>query len=149
MTMRLDDTDKAIIALLQDDGRMPFSALGPKVGLSAAAVRQRVLHLIDEGVMQIVAVTDPTTLGFNVQAMAGVNVDSDLERVVEAITAMGEVDYTVVVAGRFDVIVEIVAEDLERLIAIVGRIRDLQSVTGVELVTYLRLAKQTYNWGTR
>lgn len=147
--MRLDATDKAIIALLQDDGRMPFSALGPKVGLSPAAVRQRVLHLIDEGVMQIVAVTDPTTLGFSVQAMAGVTVAGDLEGAVEAITAMEEVDYTVVVAGRFDVIVEIVAEDVERLIAIVGRIRDLPSVSGVELFTYLRLAKQTYNWGTR
>lgn len=147
--MRLDATDKAIIALLQDDGRMPFSTLGPRVGLSPAAVRQRVLGLIEEGVMQIVAVTDPITLGFNVQAMAGIGVGEDLEQVVEAIAAMDEVDYTVVVAGRFDVIVEIVAEDVEHLIAIVGRIRDLPSVTGVELFTYLRLVKQTYNWGTR
>ena len=62
---------------------------------------------------------------------------------------MSEVDYVVVVAGRFDVIVEMVAEDVEGLISIVGRIRDLPSVTGVELFTYLRLAKQTYDWGTR
>lgn len=147
--MKLDATDKAIIALLQDDGRMPFSELGPKVGLSPAAARQRVLSLIDDGVMQIVAVTDPMMLGFSVQAMAGVNIDSDLEAAVEAITAMSEVDYVVVVAGRFDVIVEMVAEDVEGLIDTVGRIRDLPSVTGVELFTYLRLAKQTYDWGTR
>ena len=86
---------------------------------------------------------------FSVQAMAGIAVGGDLEAVVEAITAMEEVDYTVVVAGRFDVIVEIVAEDVEHLITIVGRIRDLPTVSGVELFTYLRLTKQTYNWGTR
>ena len=57
--VRLDDTDKAIIGHLQDDGRIPYAKLGPAVGLSAAAVRQRVLALIEHGVMQIVAVTDP------------------------------------------------------------------------------------------
>ena len=147
--MRLDDTDKAIIEALQADGRMPFSALGPEVGLSPAAVRQRVLHLVDEGVMQVVAVTDPTTLGFSVQAMVGVSVDSEVEAVAKALSAMDEVDYVVIVAGRFDVLAEVVAEDTERLLETMNTIRDLETVTGTEIFTYLRLEKQTYNWGTR
>jgi Lrp/AsnC family transcriptional regulator, regulator for asnA, asnC and gidA len=147
--MKLDDTDKQIIGLLQDDGRMPFSTLGPKVGLSPAAVRQRVLHLIDQGVMQIVAVTDPMTLGFTVQAMAGIKVEGDLEEAARAISAIGAVDYVVIVAGRFDILVEVVAENMNRLIETMNRVRSIESITSTEIFTYLRLEKQTYNWGTR
>jgi Lrp/AsnC family transcriptional regulator for asnA, asnC and gidA len=147
--MKLDDTDKEIIGLLQDDGRMPFSTLGPKVGLSPAAVRQRVLHLIDQGVMQIVAVTDPMTLGFTVQAMAGIKVDGDLEEAARAIGAIDAVDYVVIVAGRFDILVEVVAENMSRLIETMNRVRSIETITSTEIFTYLRLEKQTYDWGTR
>ncbi|KAA3635792.1 MAG: Lrp/AsnC family transcriptional regulator [Armatimonadetes bacterium] len=147
--MKLDDTDKAIIGHLQSDGRMPFSNLGPLVGLSPAAVRQRVLHLIDEGAMQIVAVTDPTTLGFTVQAMAGLTLEGDLDATAKKIAEIDAVDYVVVVAGRFDVMIEVVAEDMEGLMAIMNRIRAIPGVVGSEVFTYMSLEKQTYNWGTR
>jgi Lrp/AsnC family transcriptional regulator for asnA, asnC and gidA len=147
--MKLDDTDKAIIEALQDDGRMPFSALGPTVGLSPAAVRQRVIHLIEEGVMQVVAVTDPTTLGFTVQAMVGIEVEGSAEQVAKALAAMDEVDYVVIVTGRFDILIETVAEDAEGLISTMSRVRATTGVTRAEIFTYLRLEKQTYNWGTR
>lgn len=147
--MKLDDTDKAIIDRLQRDGRIPFSLLGPEVGLSPAAVRQRVLTLIDQGVMQIVAVTDPTTLGFTVQAMAGLTVSGDVDGAAQKIAAIEEVDYAVIVAGRFDILAEIVAEDTERLIHVLDEIRSLPEVATIEVFTYLRLEKQTYNWGTR
>ena len=147
--MRLDDTDKAIIEALQADGRMPFSTLGPAVGLSPAAVRQRVLHLVEQDVMQVVAVTDPTMLGFTVQAMVGINVGNGVEDVAEALSAMDEADYVVIVAGRFDILAEIVAEDSEGLLDTMARIRSIDGVTGTEIFTYLRLEKQTYNWGTR
>lgn len=147
--MRLDDTDKAIIDHLQADGRMPFSNLGPLVGLSPAAARQRVLHMIDSRVMQIVAVTDPTTLGFTVQAMAGITVKGDLDTAAGLIAKIEEVDYVVIVAGRFDVLVELVAEDMDSLIEVLNRIRSVPGVSGSEVFTYLRLEKQIYNWGTR
>ncbi len=147
--MKLDETDKAIIDLLQSDGRMPFSNLGPHVGLSPAAVRQRVLHMIDEGVMQIVAVTDPTTLGFTVQALVGLNIDGDLERAAEIIAEIEEVAYVVIVGGRFDILIELVAEDHDHLLVIMNAIRSHECVRTSELFTYLRLEKQTYNWGTR
>jgi len=148
-TMKLDDTDKAIIDHLQKDGRMPFSNLGPLVGLSPAAARQRVLHMIDKRVMQIVAVTDPTTLGFTVQAMAGLTIEGDLDDAAKRIGAVEEVDYVVIVAGRFDVLIEVVAEDMDSLIEVMNRIRTIPGVSATELFTYMRLEKQTYNWGTR
>jgi Lrp/AsnC family transcriptional regulator for asnA, asnC and gidA len=147
--MKLDDTDKAIIDHLQSDGRMAFSNLGPLVGLSPAAVRQRVLHMIEQGVVQIVAVTDPTTLGFTVQAMAGLTIEGNLDDAASKIAEIDAVDYVVIVAGRFNILIEVVAEDMERLIMIMNRIRAIPGVVGVEVFTYLRLEKQTYNWGTR
>jgi Lrp/AsnC family transcriptional regulator for asnA, asnC and gidA len=147
--MKLDDTDKAIIDHLQSDGRMAFSNLGPLVGLSPAAVRQRVLHMIEQGVVQIVAVTDPTTLGFTVQAMAGLTIEGNLDDAASRIAEIDAVDYVVIVAGRFNILIEVVAEDMERLIMIMNRIRAIPGVVGVEVFTYLRLEKQTYNWGTR
>ena len=76
----LDDIDKAVIRELQVDGRTPYAKLGPAVGLSQAAVRQRVQRLVDSGVMQVVAVTDPLSLGFRLQAMLGIRATGDLRR---------------------------------------------------------------------
>jgi Lrp/AsnC family transcriptional regulator for asnA, asnC and gidA len=149
LSSRLDETDKLIIQHLQADGRMPYTKLGPLIGLSAPATRQRVLALIESGVMQVVAVTDPTTLGFDLQAMLGVKVQGDLESASSAVAEFAEVDYVVVTAGRFDMLLEIVCEDNEHLLDLVNRIRQLQGVGDVEMFSYIQLVKQTYDWGTR
>ena len=79
----LDDVNKQIIEQLQRDGRMSYAALAKVVGLSEAAVRQRVQRLLDNGVMQIVAVTDPLTLGFARQVMVGLKVEGDMRSVAD------------------------------------------------------------------
>jgi Lrp/AsnC family transcriptional regulator for asnA, asnC and gidA len=146
----LDDVSKAIIEQLQQEGRRSYAAIGKVVGLSEAAVRQRVQRLVDNGVMQVVAVTDPLELGFSRQAMIGVRATGDLEPVAEALAAMEEVDYVVVVAGSFDLLVEVVAESDEHLLTIVSkRIRAIPQVLSTETFVYLKLRKQTYSWGVR
>jgi Lrp/AsnC family transcriptional regulator for asnA, asnC and gidA len=141
---------KAIIEQLQEDGRRPYAAIGKAVGLSEAAVRQRVQKLLDQGVMQIVAVTDPLTVGFRRQAMVGVNVEGDLDPVADALAALDEVEYVVVTAGSFDLLVEIVCEDDDHLLDMVNKhIRALPGVRSTESFVYLKLRKQTYTWGTR
>jgi Lrp/AsnC family transcriptional regulator, regulator for asnA, asnC and gidA len=146
----LDDTSKRIIEQLQEDGRRPYAAIGKAVGLSEAAVRQRVQRLLDAGVMQIVAVTDPMQVGFARQAMIGVRVEGDISPVADALVAMTEVDYVVVTAGSFDVLVEVVCEDDDHLLEVVTRqIRGLPGVRSTETFVYLKLRKQLYNWGTR
>ena len=145
----LDDIDKAIIRQLQLDGRMPYARLGPAVGLSQAAVRQRVQRLIEHGVMQVVAVTDPLTLGFGLQAMVGVEVEGDLRAVAAKLALVDEVSYVVVTAGRFDLLVEVVCRDNEQLLGIVNDVvRAIPGVKATETFTYLHLEKQTYSWGT-
>src|SRR4051794_7783797 len=87
----LDEVSKSIIEQLQQDGRRSYASIGKAVGLSEAAVRQRVQRLSDAGIMQIVAVTDPLQLGFGRQAMVGVNVEGSVEPVAEKLSDMDEV----------------------------------------------------------
>jgi Lrp/AsnC family transcriptional regulator, regulator for asnA, asnC and gidA len=144
---QFDEIDKAIIRHLQEDGRMSYADLGPKVGLSPAATRQRVLHLIEGGVMQIVAVTDPIKLGFPIQAMVGLRVTGDLEGVAATIAGLREVAYLVHTTGRFDLLVEVVCESTEHFATLLNRMRMVPGVQMAETFTYLRLEKQTYDWG--
>ncbi|HSV39754.1 MAG TPA: Lrp/AsnC family transcriptional regulator [Nocardioidaceae bacterium] len=146
----LDDVSKAIIAALQHDGRRSYAAIAQDVGLSEAAVRQRVQKLIDGGVMQVVAVTDPTELGFERQAMVGIKATGALEPIAEALTALAEVDYVVISAGSFDLLVEVVAESDDHLLDIISnRIRTIPGVVATETFVYLKLCKQSYAWGVR
>jgi Lrp/AsnC family transcriptional regulator, regulator for asnA, asnC and gidA len=146
----LDAPNRAIIEALQRDGRQPYGAIAEEVGLSEAAVRRRVQRLRESGIMQIVAVTDPLQLGFTRQAMIGINVEGDVRTVAEKLSSMHEVDYVVMCAGSFDLLAEIVCEDDERLLQVLNdSVRSIPGVRGTETFLYLKLAKQTYTWGTR
>jgi Lrp/AsnC family transcriptional regulator, regulator for asnA, asnC and gidA len=143
----LDDVSKGIIEQLQKDGRMPYAAIGKAVGLSEAAVRQRVQRLLDSGVMQIVAVTDPLQLGFARQAMIGIHAEGDLEPIATELSTMAEVDYVIVTAGSFDLMVEVVCESDDHLLELLSkRIRAIDGIHGTESFVYLKLHKQTYPW---
>ncbi len=146
----LDALSLAIIEQLQEDGRRPYAAIGKSVGLSEAAVRQRVQKLQEQGVMQIVAVTDPLTVGLMRQAMVGITVEGDLEPVADALSALDEVAYVVITAGSFDLLAEVICHDDEHLLEMITkRIRTLPGVRTTESFVYLKLRKQTYAWGTR
>ena len=146
----LDEVSKAIIAELQHDGRRSYASIGKVVGLSEAAVRQRVQRLVDSGVMQVVAVTDPMQLGFARQAMIGVRASGGLEPIADAIAALDEVDYVVITAGTFDLLVEVVCESDEALLNVLSnKIRTIGNVVSTETFMYLQLRKQTYSWGVR
>jgi Lrp/AsnC family transcriptional regulator for asnA, asnC and gidA len=150
MSFALDDVDKRLIESLQEDGRRPYTQLAQTVGLSEAAVRQRVRRLVETGVTQIVAVTDPMTLGFRRMAMVGVRVEGDVRVAADAIAAFPEIDYLVIVAGSFDLLVEAVCEDDDDLLALLnGKIRAVSGVTSTDTFTYLKICKETYAWGTR
>ncbi|MBP1327496.1 Lrp/AsnC family transcriptional regulator for asnA, asnC and gidA [Leucobacter exalbidus] len=146
----LDETSKAIIEQLQRDGRRSYAEIGKAVGLSEAAVRQRVQKLTDAGVMQIVAVTDPMRLGFNRQAMLGIRVSGDTRIVADLLAEMPEISYVVLSAGSFDILAEVVCEDDDGLIELLNeKIRGIEGVSSTESFLYLQLTKQKYDWGTR
>jgi Lrp/AsnC family transcriptional regulator, regulator for asnA, asnC and gidA len=146
----LDEVSKAIIEQLQQDGRRPYAAIGKAVGLSEAAVRQRVQRMHETGVMQIVAVTDPMQVGFSRAAMVAVRASGDVEAVADQMGRIPEVDYLVVCAGSVDILAEVVAENEDHLLSVInGAIRAIPGVQSTETFVYLKLRKQSYTWGTR
>ena len=148
-TVHLDDTAKAIVQQLQIDGRRSYSEIGKAVGLSEAAVRQRVQKLTDSGVLQVVAVTDPLQMGFNRQAMIGIRTSGDSRAVADALSVIPAVEYVVITAGSFDILAEVVCKDDGDLLDLLnGTIRTIAGVVETEVFTYLQLKKQQYNWGT-
>lgn len=154
MTARTDDTvvvdevDRRIIAELQRDGRKPYTQIAPAVGLSEAAVRQRVQRLVDANVVQIVAVADPRVLGFGRQAMIGLKVEGDTRRVADALAGMPEVEYVVLTGGSLDLLAEVLVESDDRLVELLNdKIRVLPGVRETETYVYLRIHKETYDWG--
>ena len=145
----LDDVDKAIIRELQVDGRMAYAQLSPKVGLSQAAVRQRVNRLLERGVFQIVAVSDPLRLGLTTQAMVGITVTGDVRGVAATVAAMGESEYVLITTGRYDVLAELLCTDNDALLELVNdRIRVIDGVAATEVFSILKMEKLTFSWGT-
>lgn len=145
----LDDTDRAIIELLQADGRMPFTKVAAEVGLSEGAIRQRVQRLTDAGVMQIVAVTDPLSLGMRRVAMIGARVSGDAESTAAALVLLDEVEYLVATTGRYDLMFEVVADDDTHLMQLLSRLRSRDDILEAEAFVCLKLFKQTFSWGAR
>jgi len=143
--------DKRIIEHLQQDGRRPFTQIAADLGVSEAAVRARTSRMIEKGVLQIVGVTDPLKLGFHQMAMIGVCVDGDmLVKAAEQIAALPEVSYAVITAGPYDVLVEAVCEDNEALLSFIAdKLRQVPGVRSTEAFVYLRIVRETYQWGTR
>ena len=149
VTTGLDDTDRAIIELLQADGRMPFTKVAAEVGLTEGAIRQRVQRLTDTGVMQIVAVTDPLSLGMRRVAMIGARVGGDAEATAASLSKMEEVEYLVATAGRYDLMFEVVADDDTHLMSLLSALRGRDDILEAEAFVCLKLFKQTFSWGAR
>ena len=147
MGTQIDETDRAIIEELQRDGRVPYTRLGAAVGLSEAAARQRVQRLIDAGVMQVVAVTNPLSHGKRRMAMIGVRTEGPTDDIAKTLQAMRDIDYLVVSAGSFDLMAEVVVADDGELLDLTNRIRSVKGVRSTETFIYLDLVKQTFTWG--
>jgi len=145
--LMIDESDREIIRALQADGRMPYSQLSRLVGLSDATCRQRVMRLLDEGVIDIVAVTDPVKLGLGFQALLGVTVSGDARETADNIGSLDDAVYVVMSAGRFDLLVELVSRDGEAFVEVSNAIRMMDGVHAVEAMPYLGITKQTYDWG--
>ncbi len=149
-TIELDSTSRKIIEQLQADGRRSYATIAKAVGLSEAAVRQRVTRLTESGIIQIVAVSDPMQVGFKRSAQIGIKAEGDLEALAEKISKFAEAAYVVICAGSFDLMVEVVCEDDEHLLEFLNKkIRSIPGVVGTETFMYLKIHKQTYSWGTR
>ena len=146
---RLDRLDTTIIEALQKDGREPFRRIAAVAGVSEATVRARYSRLCEDGILQVTAVTNPLGLGFEAEAMIGISASGSPQALADELSRWDEVDYVVITAGRFDVIIEVLCVDRRHLLEVTNRIRALDGVHSTESFLYLELWKQLYDWGAR
>jgi len=143
---RVDELDRRIIEALQENGRESFRRIAARLGVSEATVRSRYARLVSEGILQVVGVTNPLGLGFD-QALVGLKTSGPPGDVADELARWPEVDYVVVTAGQFDVVVEVVASDRRELLELTNRMRRLDGVISTEMFLYLEMWKQLYDWG--
>jgi Lrp/AsnC family transcriptional regulator, regulator for asnA, asnC and gidA len=146
--IRIDDTDRAIVELLQTDGRASFTSIASRLGLSEGAIRKRVQRLTESGYMQVVAVTDPMGLGDRRVALIGVRIDGRTEIAAAWIGAITAVEYLVATAGRYDLMFEVIVDSEQHLLDLLSDLRERPDVVEVEAFPCLKLYKQTFAWGT-
>ena len=112
-----DDLNKQIIRILEADGRAPFSEIAQKLGVSEGTIRNRVSALRKNNMLRIVAMTDPIATDYQTDAMIGLKVASGAtpSDVAARFENDNRVVYILWVAGRFDLMVEIVSDDADAL----------------------------------
>ena len=145
---KVDDVDLKIINFLNKDGRTPFAQIAKELGVSTGMIRQRYQRLVKEGVLQIVAITNPLLMGFATMAQIGVKADvSRLEEIADEIAKFEEVIYLVLLTGSYDLHVEVVCRDNTHLLNfLTKKLHAVQGVKGAETFTNLRIAKENYGW---
>lgn len=141
----LDEIDRKLVALLQDDGRRSLSEMAREVGLSHASVRLRINRLFDERIVTITAVTHPGTHGYSQSAQIAIRTDHRVTEVSEAVAELPEVYYVVSVTGEYDLLVELMAIDTEHLQELVMAVRAIPGVRSTSTFPFVRTVKWIYS----
>lgn len=146
----LDAIDSTIISILQNDGRAAFTAIAKQLGISEGAVRNRVGHLIESKVLRIIGVADPVALGYDAYAMVGVKVapGHDPEHAAHYFRDRDEVTYVIFVAGRYDLLIEVVCKTHEQLVQFLREhCYSREDLASVEPMVSLAMYKNMFKWG--
>lgn len=144
----MDEVDILILQLLQEDGRMPFTQIAEKAGVSETTIRTRYRTLLEEGAVRTTGIPNPRALGFEAQAVIGVSVELGLvDRAARAIAAFPEVNHLVMTLGSFDLIVEVYCRDVRHLTELVTeRIHPLPGVRSTETLMVAKSYKPRHGW---
>ena len=144
----VDEMDRRIIRLLQQDGRKSNTEIARELGVTETTVRKRIGQLLNEGLMNIVAVPTPEAVGRSLSAIIGVSVDlTAMHAVGDAIRAYPEVRYVGMSAGRYDLIVEAFFSSQEQLLDfITEKLGVLHGVSDIETSVILKVVKFSYEW---
>ncbi len=144
----MDEIDRSILQVLQEDGRAPFTQIAKRVGLSEAAVRARYKGLVEQGVVRTVSIVDPFALDFQAPAIIVVTVEAGkTEEVAHAISELPETAYLVLTLGSHDLLVEVYCRDLQHLTELVThRIQSIPGVRSTETLMEAKVYKLSYRW---
>jgi len=145
---KVDEIDLQVIKILNKDGRAPFAQIAKQLGVSTGMIRQRYQRLVKEGILQVVAITNPLLMGFATMAQIGVKADvRRLEEIADEIAKFEEVIYLVLLTGSYDLHVEVVCRDKTHLLNfLTKKLHTVEGVKEAETFMYLRIAKENYGW---
>jgi Lrp/AsnC family transcriptional regulator for asnA, asnC and gidA len=142
----LDELDKQIIKLLQENGRKPYTEIASELGVSEGTIRKRLNYLINSEVIRILAVADPAKIGFNVSALIGIKVVPGLiEKVVEQVSRLENITWAVMTTGSFDLIIEVFCRDNNELAKLLTKtIGSIEGIRETQTFMILKIHKLAY-----
>lgn len=147
---KIDKLDAGIIALLQEDGRMPYVKIAKSLGISETTVRTRVQRLIDERIVQIVAVGDPFKLGFGMVGTFKIQIDPrKVASVIQALKNIKEIWYIALATGSEHIDTEFNTTSLEDLrVLLYEKLNTIDGILKIDTSILMSYEKRDYNWGT-
>ena len=142
--MKVDDTDRKIMTLLQEDARQSNAAIARVIGVSEATIRRRIKIMVEDGVVSIRAIPNPQKFGLTTTAVIGIDVQPDmLESVGDALSARDEVGFLGVSTGRYDLLAWILVKDLDEMRSFLEQfLAKVQGVRKTETLVLLDIKKR-------
>jgi Lrp/AsnC family transcriptional regulator for asnA, asnC and gidA len=144
----LDEVDRAIIRVLQRDGRTSNTEIGRALELSETTIRKRIARLIAEELINVVAVPTPLAVGMTTSVIIGISVRlGELQRVSDWLVQYPAIRYVGLSTGRYDLMIEAFFTDNEHLLSFVANeLGSDPAVRQVETSLILKVAKFSYEW---
>lgn len=144
----LDDTDIAILRMLEEQGRTPTAKIARELGVSEPTVRKRIDRLFQDEIIKVVAVLNPRKTGYATDVLIGIRVEPG--KMLEVGKALSDLDQCVYVGfttGRYDILIEMLFRDDEALFDFLQKeLPSLGGIVSTETSHVLRTEKINYDW---
>ncbi len=144
----IDATDVAILRLLQENGRLPNARIARELGLSEPTVRKRIDRMVQDDIIKVVAVLNPRKTGYSSDVLIGLRTETGrMAEVGEKLAENDRVVYLGYIAGRYDILVEMLFRDDAELFQFLNEeVPHLGGVTSSETSHVLRQGRINYDW---
>jgi Lrp/AsnC family transcriptional regulator for asnA, asnC and gidA len=148
MVRPIDAFDRSIIRLLQEDSRMPSAEIARRLGVAERTVRARINRLVEDGIVKLVAIVNPSALGYDVTADIFLEVEPGrLEEVAQQLVAMEEVAYVGLTTGERDISIQVFVPSVDALYRfITEKLQRIPGVIGTTTYVVPRVLKWLHNW---
>jgi Lrp/AsnC family transcriptional regulator for asnA, asnC and gidA len=144
----MDDLDLQILNALQGDGRTPFTQIAKQIGVAESTIRSRYTSMVEEGILQTIAVIDPFSVGYNSPALVGISTEAGASnRVAQTLEKMPEVSYLVLTLGGYDLMVEVFCRDRDHLTDLIAnKIQSIPGIRSTETLVIGKIFKLSFFW---
>ena len=148
---KLDATERAMVELLQQDGRLTITQLARTLGVTEVTARRKLKRLMGDGIIRVVATVDPFDVGYETPVIIGLKVHrGQMEAVAERLSLLPQVRYVGASTGRVDLIIEVVTRTNQDLADfLLNELGQVEGIMDSETNLIVRIYKQSWDWGIR